>query len=82
MWLLAFLLLDIRCHEAFVPPCVLDNELDRTWKEALVTRFFLVLLTLSGGSIEIGRPLVKVAGLTGRDLNPRRHRYESRVVTL
>ena len=81
MWLLAFLLLDIRCHETFAPPCVLDNELDRMWKEALVTCFLIVLWNLSGASFKIGRPLVKVASFTGWDLNPRHHRYESRVLT-
>jgi hypothetical protein len=55
MWLLAFLLLDVRCHETFAPPCVLNNELDRMWKEALMTRFLIVLWNLSGGGIEIGR---------------------------
>jgi hypothetical protein len=65
MWLLALLLLDIRSHETFAPPCVLDNELYSMWKEVLVTRFLIVLLNLSGGSTEIGGALVKVAGLTG-----------------
>lgn len=78
MWLLAFLLLDITCHETYAPPCMLDNELDRMRKEALVTRFLIVLWNLSGGSIEILRPLVKVASFTGWDLNPRCHRYESK----
>jgi hypothetical protein len=65
MWLLAFLLLDIRRHETFAPPCMLNNELGRMWKEALVTRFLIVLWNLSGGSIELGRLLVKVASFTG-----------------
>ena len=81
MFLLAFLLLDIKCHETFAPQCVLNNELDRIWKEALVTRFLIVLWNLSGGSTEIGKPLVKVASFTGWDLNPRRNKYESRVLT-